>query len=119
MLAELSRLAVYEGDGDGERPRVGQILLAALLETGDGLVESEFAELDGEVPGVVLDRRDVVDRLAQSAVLRVGQPGEGLSLDINQVGDFKDLVQTRETPARPGGVSGCQDGDSSGGLGGG
>ncbi|HTP21763.1 MAG TPA: hypothetical protein VMJ65_19305, partial [Solirubrobacteraceae bacterium] len=37
----------------------------------------------------------------------------GLSLDINEIGNFKDLVQTREAPARPGGVSGCQDGDSS------
>ena len=51
--------------------------------------------------------------------LGVGQPREGLALDINEVGDFKDLVQTREAPARPGGVSGCQDGDSSGGREGG
>ena len=29
---------------------------AALLDPGDGIVEGEFAELDGEVAGVVLDR---------------------------------------------------------------
>ena len=57
--------------------------------------------------------------IAQAAALRVGQPLERLALDINEVGDFKDLVQTRETTARPGGVSGCQDGDSSGGREGG
>ena len=64
LLADLSRLAVDERDGHGQRPGVGQVLLAALLERGDGLVEDELAELHGEVAGVVLDRRDVVDRLA-------------------------------------------------------
>ena len=113
LLADLSGLPVDERDGDGQRPGVGQILLAALLEVGDRLVEGEVAELDGEVAGVVLDRRDVVDRLAQTAAIGVGQPREGLALDIDEVGDFKDLVQTREAPARPGGMSGCQDGDSS------
>src|SRR4051812_46972066 len=63
LLADLARLAVDEGDGDGERPRIGQILLAALLDGGDRRVEDELAEIDGEVAGVVLDRRDVVDRL--------------------------------------------------------
>jgi hypothetical protein len=114
LLADLTGLAVDEGDRDGERSRVGQVLLAALLETGDGLVEDKLAKLDGEVAGVVLDRRDVVDRLAQTALLGVGEPGERLALDIYEVGNFKDLLQTREAPARPGGMHGCQGGDSSG-----
>src|SRR6185437_481813 len=81
--------------------------------------KGELAELHGQVAGVVLDGRDVIDGLAQAAVLRVGQPLKRLALNIDQVGDFKDLVQTREATARPGGVSGCQDGDSSGGREGG
>ncbi len=113
LLADLAGLPVDERDGDRQRPGVGQILLAALLEVGDRLVKGEVAELNGEVAGVILDRRDVVDRFAQTAAIRVGQPRERLALDIDEIGDFKDLVQTREATARPGGVSGCQDGDSS------
>jgi hypothetical protein len=115
LFPDFARLPVDERDGYGQRSRVGQVLLTALLKAGDGLVEDELSELHGEVAGVVLDRRDVIDRLAQATANGVGQPGERLALNINQVGDFKDLVQTRETTARPGGVSGCQDGDSSGG----
>ena len=69
LLADLARLAVDERDGDRQRAGIRQILLAALLQRGDGLVEDEFAELHGEVAGVVLDRGDVVDRLAQAAPL--------------------------------------------------
>ena len=35
-------------------------------------------------------------------------------MDVDQVGDIENLVQTRKAAARPGGMSGCQDGDSSG-----
>ena len=115
LLADLAGLAVDEGDRDGQRARVGEVLLAALVERGDGLVEVELAELHGEVAGVVLDRRDVVDRLAQTTVLGVDQPVEGLLLDVDQVGDVEDLVQARETTARPESVNTSQDGDSSGG----
>src|SRR6185312_4919774 len=41
------------------------------------------------------------------------------ALNINEVGDFKDLVQTRKTTARPRGMSSSQDGGSSGGREGG
>ncbi len=115
LLADLAGLAVDEGDRDGQRTRVREVLLAALVQGRDRLVEGELAELDGEVAGVVLDRRDVVDRLAQATVLRVGEPGEGLLLDVDQVGDIKGLGKAREATARPGGVNRCQDGDSSSG----
>ena len=83
LLADLAGFPVDERDGDGKRPGVRQILLAALLQARDRLAEREFAELDGEVAGVVLDRRDVVDRLAQTAAIGVGQPREGLTLNID------------------------------------
>ena len=115
LLADLARLAVDEADRDGQRPGVGQVLLSTLLQRRHRVIERELAELDGEVPGVVLDRRDVVDRLPQAPLLRIDEPGEGLLLDVDQVGDIKDLVKTREITARAGGVNSSQDGDSSGG----
>ena len=59
---------------------------------------------DGEIAGVVLDRRDVVDRLAEPSLLGVDQPRERAALDVDEVRDVKDLVQTREGAARPEGV---------------
>ena len=78
LLADLAGLAVDEGDRDGQRTRVREVLLAALVQGGDRVVEDELAELDGEVAGVVLDRRDVVDRLAQATV----------SVSVSQAKDF-------------------------------
>ena len=78
LLADLARLVVDEGDGDGQRARVGEVLLAALVDRRGGLVEVELAELHGEVAGVVLDRRDVVDRLAQATLSR-GRPASRTS----------------------------------------
>ncbi len=109
LLADLARLAVDEGDRDRERARVGQVLLATLLERRDGLVECELAELHGEVAGVVLDRRNVVDRLAEPALLRVRQPLEGAALYVDQVGDINGLVQTRESTARPESICSSQE----------
>src|SRR5207247_1800340 len=91
------------------------VLLAALVDRGRGLVEVELAEVHGEMTRVVLDRRDVVDRLAEAAVLGIGEPLERLPLDVDEVGDVEDLVQAREAAARPGGVNTRQDSDSSGG----
>src|SRR4029077_2908980 len=71
LLADLTGFPVDEGDRHGQRARVGQILLAALFQAGDGLVEDKVAELHGEISGVVLDRRDVVDRLAQTTPVGV------------------------------------------------
>jgi hypothetical protein len=52
-----------------------------------GLVELEVPEDDREVPRVVLDRGDVVDRLTQHPALRIGERLEGTALDIDQMGD--------------------------------
>ncbi len=103
LLPDLAGLAVDERDRDGQRSGIREVLLATLLERGDGIVERELAELDSQVAGVVLDRRDVVDRLAEASLLRIGQPGEGPALDVDEVRDLEDLVETREAAARPGG----------------
>ena len=115
LLADLTGLPVDEADRDRQRARVGEVLLTALVEDGDGSVEAELPELHGEVARVVLDRRDVVDRLAQAPLLRVDEPVEGLLLDVDQVGDIEHLVQAREVATGAGSIKGSQDGDSSGG----
>ncbi len=116
LLADLARLAVDEGDGHVQGSRVGEVLLATLLDGSHGVVELELTEVDGQVAGVVLDRRDVVDRLAQAAGLGVGQPRERAALNIDEVGNFKNLVQTREATARPRSIN-CGHGGSSGSSG--
>src|ERR671923_158631 len=55
LLADLARLLVLEGDGGGQRPRVGHVLLAALLDGVGRLLELEVPEDYGQVAGVVLD----------------------------------------------------------------
>src|SRR5213076_1261389 len=57
-------------------------------------------------------RRDVVDRLAQATLLRVDEPLERAPLDVDQVGDLEHGLEARETAARTGSVSTCQNGDS-------
>ena len=109
LLADLSGLAVDEGDGHRQRTGVGHVLLATLLERCDGLIEGELAELDGEVAGVVLDRGDVIDRLAQSALLGIGQPRERTALYVNQVGYIDRLVEAREASARPESICSSQE----------
>ena len=114
LLADLARLVVDERDGDRQRARVGEVLLLALGDRGRRLVEAELAEVDGQVAGVVLDRRDVVDRLPEPSLLRIDQPLERAELDIDQVGDVKDLVKARETTALAERVGTRHYGDSSG-----
>src|SRR5438128_1249744 len=101
LLADLAGLTVDEGDRYRQRPRVGQVLLAALLERGDGLIERELAELDGEIARVVLNRRDVVDRLAQAAFAGIRQPGKRAALYVYEVGNINGLAEAREASARP------------------
>jgi hypothetical protein len=49
----------------------------------------------GEVAGVVLDRRDVIDGLAKPALLGVDEPLERAALDIDQVRDFKGVLEAK------------------------
>jgi hypothetical protein len=53
----------------------------------------DLVEDHGQVAGVVLDRRDVVDRLAQAALLRVDQPVERAALDIYEVRYFEAVLK--------------------------
>ncbi len=82
LLADLARLRVDEADDDRQRHLVGQVLLTALPDRERRLAELVLAELDGERAGVILDRRDVRDRLAETLL---HEPLEGGLLDVDEV----------------------------------
>src|SRR4029079_13986849 len=75
------------------------VLLAALGDRGGGLVEVELPEDHGEVAGVVLDRRDVVDGLAEKTLVRVYKLCEGILLDSNEIRQFQRRLEASETAA--------------------
>jgi hypothetical protein len=83
LFPDLARLLVDEADRHRERSLVGQILLTAFLDRELRLAELVGAELDREGAGVILDRRDVVDRLAKALVQ---EPLKRGLLDVDQVG---------------------------------
>ena len=87
LLADLPGVLVDEADSHGERGLIREVLLSAVADVELRLAEPILAELDGERSGVVLDRRDVVDRFAQA--LRK-EPREGGLLDIDEVGKVLD-----------------------------
>ena len=97
LLADLAGVLVDEADRDRERDLVRQVLLAALLDRELRLAELVLGELDRKGPRVVLDRRDVVDRLAQTALQ---EPVEGRLLDVDEVGEVEDMLQARKALAR-------------------
>ena len=97
LLPDLAGLLVDEADRHRQRPLVGQVLLTALLDRDRRLAELVLAELDGERAGVILDRRDVVDRLPQAFL---EEPVERRLLDVDQVREVEDVLQARETLPR-------------------
>ena len=99
LLADLARVLVDEADGHRERGLIGQVLLTALLDGELGLTEEVVAELDGEGSGVVLDRRDVVDRLPEAFVQ---EPLERGLLDIDEVGEVEDVLDLGKRLTRAG-----------------
>ena len=97
LLADLAGLLVDEADRHRERRLVGQVLLAALLDRELGFAEPVLTELDGERAGVILDRRDVVDRLAETFA---HEPVERFTLDVDQVGEVEDVLEAGKRLAR-------------------
>ena len=90
LLADLARLRVHEADRHRERCLVGEVLLAALLDRHRRLAEAVLPEFDRERAGVVLDRRDVVDRLPEAFT---EEPVERLTLDVDQVRKVEDVLE--------------------------
>ena len=98
LLTDLAGLPVLERDLDVERARVGDVLLAALLDRVLRFLEAELAEDDAEVAGVIGDRRDVVDGLAEHSVLGIREPREGAALDIYEVRDVEWRLEAGKCP---------------------
>ena len=91
LFPDLARVLVHEPDHHRERCLVGEILLAALGDRELGRPELVRTELHRERTGVVLDRRDVVDRLPEAFL---HEPLEGRLLDIDEVRHVKDVLET-------------------------
>ena len=91
LLPDLTGLAVLERDLHVQRPRIGHVLLPALVHRVGRVVEGELVEDDRQVPRVILGRGDVVDRRPQQPVLRIDQLLEGAALDIDQMWDVEGV----------------------------
>ena len=96
LLPDLACLLVHEPDHHRQRRLVGEVLLAALLDREGRVAELVRAELHGQRARVVLDRRYVVDRLPKAFL---HEPGEGRLLDVDQVRNLQNMVETGETCA--------------------
>ena len=103
LLADFAGLPVLEGNGDVQRTRESEIALTTLFESVSGIVKFEIAKDDGEIAGVILDGRDVVDRLPQHAGLGIGEILERTTLNVDQMWSFEGGFETGETPADKGG----------------
>ena len=116
LLADLPGLPVDEGDLHRQGRRVGDVLLAAVLDrvvrldvvvghAGLPAAQRVLAELHRKGAGEILDRRDVVDRLAQALL---DEPLEGRALDVDEVGDVTNLLLLGEGVADAGSGAGAQ-----------
>ena len=82
VCSRISPVSLFTNWTEIERDLVGQVLSAAFLDRHGRLAELVVAELHGQRARVVLDRRDVGDRLPQ-ALLQ--EPVERGLLDVDQV----------------------------------
>ena len=96
LLLDLARLPRDEHRLDEETPRVRDVLVPALLDRVGRFLEAMLAEVELELLGVILDRRDLVEDLAQS---RFDEPVEGRPLDGHEVRERERLPQLREGDA--------------------
>ena len=103
LLADLARRLVDEADGHVQGGLVRLILLAALADGQLGGFELVIAELNGQTAGVVLDGRYIVDRLSQSVLHEATEAGY---LNVDQVGDVDNPLETGVRPALARGRSG-------------
>ena len=99
LLLDLAGGGVHEAGGDEQRAREGHVALAALLLGVLGRVEDVVGELELELAGEVLDRRDVAQDLGDTLL---EEPLEGLPLDGDQIGQLEDLPKLGERQTFPG-----------------
>ena len=93
LLFDLARLRVHETRGDEQRARVGHVALAALVLGVLGRVEDVVGQLELELTGEVLDRRDVAQDLGDTVF---EEPPKRVGLYFDEVGKLLDLAKLRE-----------------------
>ena len=94
LLLDLAGRLVDEHRLDEQRSGEGGVLVLALLLGELLLLEGVLPEMELELLGEVLDRRDLLEDLLQA----LGQePVEGLPLDADEVRKRKRLVELGET----------------------
>ena len=93
LLLDLTGLRVHEPRGDEQRARVGHVALAALVLGVLRRVEDVVGQLELELAGEVLDRRDVGEDLGDTLL---EEPLERLALDRDQVGELEHLAELGE-----------------------
>ncbi len=96
LLLDLTRAGVHEPRGDEQRARVGHVALAALVFGVLRRVEDVIGELELELAGEVLDRRDVGEDLRDTLL---EEPQEGLPLHRDEVGQLEHFAQLGEGKA--------------------
>jgi hypothetical protein len=93
LLLDLTRARVHEPGGDEERARVGHVPFATLLLGVLRRVEHVVGQLELELTGEVLDRRDVTQHLGDTVLQK---PLEGFGLNLDEVRELLDLTQLSE-----------------------
>jgi len=99
LLLDLTGARVHEPRGHEQRPVIRQVVDPAL---GLGVlrrVEHRIGQLELELTGEVLDRRDVAQYIGDPLL---EEPREGLALHRDQVGQLQDLTKLSEREPFPG-----------------
>ena len=99
LLFDLTRLRVHEARGDEQRARVRHVALAALVLGMLRRVEDVVGQLELELAGEVLDRRNVAQDLGDTVL---EEPSERVGLYFDEVRKFLDLAKLREGKALTG-----------------
>ena len=93
LLLDLTGLRVHEPRGDEQRARVGHVALAALVLGVLRRVEDVVGQLELELTGEVLDRRDVAQDLGDTLF---EEPPKRVGLDFDEVREVLDLAKLRK-----------------------
>ena len=90
LLLDLTGLRVHEPSGDEQRARVRHVALAAVVLGVLRRVEDVVGQLELELAGEVLDRRDVGEDLGDTLF---EEPLEGHALHRDQIGQLEHFVE--------------------------
>ena len=93
LLLDLTGLRVHETRGDEERTRVRHVTLAAFVLGMLRRVEDVVGQLELQLTGEILDRRDVAQHLRDTLF---EEPSERVGLDFDEIRKVLDLPKLRK-----------------------